>query len=194
MLDVALFVEDRTHRLVVGTLVRRLAEENGFSPSLNWRNSAHGFGRVAASFAEFAGQVLPSGAGYPDLVVVATDSNCWGHARRKRALARIQIWTPIVHAVPDPHIERWLLLDSNAFKAVFGTGCRAPDLKCDRDRYKQQLERAVRDSGRVTAVEGGDYARELASRMDIDRIARMDKSFGLFVRDMRAALRGRSEA
>jgi hypothetical protein len=46
--------------------------------------------------------------------------------------------------VPDPHIERWLLLDSQAFKEVLHRGCSAPDQKCDRDRYKLLLDEAVR--------------------------------------------------
>ena len=29
----------------------------------------------------------------------------------------------VISMVPEPHIERWLLLDSEAFKTVFGKGC-----------------------------------------------------------------------
>ena len=41
--------------------------------------------------------------------------------------------------VPNPHVERWLLLDGAAFKAAVGHGCDAPDQKCDRGRYKERL-------------------------------------------------------
>ena len=44
---------------------------------------------------------------------------------------------PVILAPPDPHVERWLLLDGAAYKAVFGKGCDTPDLKCDRNHYKQ---------------------------------------------------------
>ena len=43
------------------------------------------------------------------------------HTQRARA--------PVVLAVPDPHVERWLLLDGAAFKAAVGHGCDAPDQK-----------------------------------------------------------------
>ena len=36
----------------------------------------------------------------------------------------------IVKAIPEPHIERWLLLDGAASRAAVGKGCQAPDLKC----------------------------------------------------------------
>lgn len=47
MREIALFAEGRNHRLIVGALAQNLAEGHGFSPTMNWRNFAHGFGRVA---------------------------------------------------------------------------------------------------------------------------------------------------
>jgi hypothetical protein len=70
---------------------------------------------------------------------------------------------PINVAVPDPHIERWLLLDGAAFKAVFGEGCDAPDLKCSRDRYKSRLIEAIRGTGVTPNLGGLEFATTLYS-------------------------------
>ncbi len=65
---------------------------------------------------------------------------------------------PMVLAVPDPHIERWLLLDGVAFKAVFGRGCDAPDMKCSRDKYKRNLIKSIRNTGVIPNLGKIKYA------------------------------------
>ncbi len=54
----------------------------------------------------------------PDLFIVATDANCRGYTERKREIdLAIEKFKEItIYAIPDPHIERWLLLDSLAGK------------------------------------------------------------------------------
>lgn len=89
-----------------------------------------------------------------------------------------------VCAVPDPHIERWLLLDSAAFKEVLGKGCPAPDQRCERDRYKQQLLQAIRDTGRTPLLGGMEHAESLINAFDIARIAHTDNSFGKLVSEL----------
>ena len=96
---------------------------------------------------------------------------------------------PIVLAVPDPHIERWLLLDGAAFKAVFDRGCRAPDQKCNRDRYKQLLVDAIRSAGVTPSFGGIEFAEDIMRHLDIDRAARADDSFRCFIINLRAEFR-----
>jgi len=124
----------------------------------------------------------------PDLIVVATDANCSGFAERAREVGSRGAPAPMVLAIPDPHIERWLLLDGAAFKAVFGRGCAAPDLKCSRDRYKQVLTEAIRTAGVIPSFGGIEYADDIVRHMNIDRAARADRSFARFVDAIRAAL------
>jgi len=73
----------------------------------------------------------------PDLLIVATDGNCKGFLERKRQIEEVtkEFTRLVICAIPDPHIERWLLLDSAAFKKVLGKGCTAPIQKCERDLY-----------------------------------------------------------
>lgn len=96
----------------------------------------------------------------------------------------------MILAVPDPHIERWLLLDGAAFKAVFGKGCGAPDQKCERDRYKQLLIRAISATGVEPSLGGIEFAEDLVRNMDIDRAAHADRSLERFVNELRAVFHG----
>ena len=189
MREIALFVEDDAHRQVVGAAIRRLADEDGVVARLDWRSAVRGHGRVVEEFDRYLRDLERQGGRPPDLIVVATDANCKGLNERARELRRRDTPVLVVQAVPDPHVERWLLLDGAAFKAVFGQGCDAPDQKCSRDRYKQLLVRAIREAGVNPSLGGIEYAEDIVRRMDVDRAARADRSFKRFVDDVRAAFR-----
>ncbi len=146
MRKIALFVEDDAHRQVIGTLTQRLAKERQVNISLDWRNATRGHGKVIQEFKDYLRDVKKQGEPLPDLIIIATDANCEGWKDRVKKLDDQSAPAPIIFAIPDPHIERWLLLDSAAFKVVFGKGCDAPDQKCERDLYKQQLIRAIQSA------------------------------------------------
>lgn len=190
MTEISLFVEDDVHRRVVGALIERIARERGIAIQPVWRNAVGGYGRVAASLSRYFGRLRRQRESPPDLVVVATDSNCSGWNARVNALPRAgSLVLPFVVAVPDPHIERWLLLDGAAFRAAVGRGCDAPDNKCGRFEYKQRLARAVTAAGKEPALGGLEFAEAIVSNMDIQRAARDDRSFGRFIDDLDAAFR-----
>ena len=180
MCEVALFVEDNAHRKVIGALLRRVADESGLTVRLDWRSAVGGRGRVVQELKRYLRDLTTQG-GHPDLIVVATDANCTGLQQRIREVDASAAVSPVVLAVPDPHIERWLLLDGAAFRSVFGKGCDAPDKKCDRGRYKHQLFEAVRATGVVPQLGGIQYAEDIVQHMDIERTAQADPSFGRFV-------------
>ena len=92
-------------------------------------------------------------------------------------------------AVPDPHIERWLLVDSGAFKKVFGRGCNAPDHKCERARYKKRLIDAIRESGITPSLGGLEYAEDIVKEMDLEQAARNDASLQRLLGDLNAVFR-----
>ena len=127
----------------------------------------------------------------PDLFIVARDANCNGYSTCVKEIrsALSDYAGSHVAAVPDPHIERWLLIDSQAFKQVFGQDCKAPDKKCNRDRYKQFLREAIR-AVRIEPLLGGiEWAEDIIQAMDLDRAGLADASFGHLLSDLRAALR-----
>ena len=181
MRDVALFVEDFAHRQFVGALMKRLASKRGIKTRLDWRNALGGHGKVAQEFARYTRDVKRQGGRPPDLLVVATDANCEGLTARAREFPDGVGPTPLVRAIPDPHIERWLLLDGAAFKSAVGRGCDAPDLKCDRDRYKRLLIEAIRAAGIAPILGGMEFAEDIAREMSLTRAASADKSFKRFV-------------
>ena len=60
----------------------------------------------------------------PDLIIVGTDSNSKGFLQREKEIhqATPSLADLVISMIPKPYIERWLLLDSEAFKKVFGKG------------------------------------------------------------------------
>lgn len=184
MHEVALFVEDGAHQRVVGAILQRVAEDRGVTVRLDWRNAAGGRGQMAQELKRYLRDLTNQG-GHPDLIVVATDANCVGLRQRVKDINAPAVISPMVLAIPDPHIERWLLLDGAAFRTVFGRGCDAPDRKCDRGRYKHQLFQAVNATGVAPQLGGIEYAEEIIRHMDIEGAARADPSFRRFVNDLR---------
>ena len=186
MHDIALFGEDHAHEAVVGALVARIAEESGIDIRRQWLSATGGHGMVARQLDQYVRDLRSHGGPWPALVVVATDANCKGFRERVRQVTPRDASTPVVLAVPDPHVERWLLLDGAAFKAVFGQGCKAPDRKCSRNRYKDLLIAAIRSAGSTPLLGGIERAEDIVRNMDIDRAASADDSLRNFVDRLRA--------
>ena len=192
MLEIALFGEDYAHQQVIGALVARIATELRIEVELDWRSARGGYGKVAQESRVYLRDLRSQGGRRPDLVVIATDANCKGLNARINELSELDPPAPLILAVPDPHVERWLLLDGAAFRRVFGKGCDAPDQKCSRDRYKLRLREAISATGIDAAFGGIEYADEIVREMDLDRAARADPSFKRFIETLRAEMRARS--
>ena len=190
MREIALFVEDYAHRQVIGALVQRIAEECEIAIHLDWRNAVRGHGKVIAELNDYMRDLRRQGGPWPDLIVVATDANCKGINERTREIGGRDEPAPMILAIPDPHIERWLLLDGAAFKAVFGKGCDAPDQKCDRNRYKQRLIEAIHATGTMPILGGIEYAEDIVQQININRAVQMDRSFRRFVEELRDMFQG----
>lgn len=189
---VAAFVEDFAHRQVIGALINRVAEEFGIEIELDWRNARRGHGQVVREFKEYLRDLRRQGS-LPDLVVIGTDANCKGLVDRSAQIPVDDSPVAVVLAIPDPHIERWLLLDGAAFKAILGHGCRAPDQKCARNRYKEALIRAILDAGVTPSLGGIEFAADIIQEMDLNRAASADPSLRRFLDDLRHAFRGQDQ-
>ena len=185
MREIALFVEDYAHRQIIGALVQRIAEECEIAIHLDWRNAVRGHGKVIAELNDYMRDLRRQGGPWPDLIVVATDANCKGINERTQEIGGRDEPAPMILAIPDPHIERWLLLDGAAFKTVFGKGCDAPDQKCDRNRYKQRLIEAIHATGTIPILGGIEYAEDIVQQININRVTQVDRSFRRFVEELR---------
>jgi hypothetical protein len=192
MREVLIFAEDAGHESVLVPLIQRFASAYGIEVAITLRNTRGGHGRALTELSRYIRALRRSRADLPDLVVVAIDGNCRGYARRKQEIDEIvgEIADFVVSAIPDPHIERWLLLDSVAFKEVVGRGCAAPDLKCERDRYKKLLIQAVRAAGITPIVGGLEFAEELVRAMNFRRVEGADASLGRLLTGLREKFEG----
>ena len=190
MREIALFVEDYAHERVIGAIIQKMAEEYGIAVRLHWRSATRGYGRVVREFKQYLRDLNQQGNDLPDLIVIATDANCQGLNERVKEIGNQDVPVQMIHAVPDPHIERWLLLDGMAFRSVFGKGCDAPDQKCDRGRYKRSLIEAIHATGTRPTLGGIEYANDIIKEMNINRAAQVDKSFRNFVEKLRSTFQG----
>lgn len=187
MYNIHLFVEDHGHEAVLKALISRLATQCHLSVEMITNTARGGHGRVLSTLKEFLGDLKNERESLPDLLVVATDGNCTGFLKRKQEVDKVVrgFPTPVICAIPDPHIERWLLLDSTAFKKVLGRGCSAPNQKCDRGHYKRLLIDAIRQTGINPPLGGIEYAEDLVNEMDLEYLERAEASLGKFLKPLR---------
>jgi hypothetical protein len=186
MHKVILFAEDYGLETFIRTLLDRLAHDHNIDIAIVGRSVRGGHGKVISEFQSFLRDMERGKEEIPDLLVVATDANCKGYGERKREIdeANDKFKQITICAIPDPHVERWLLIDSAAFKSVLGKGCKAPDQKCERDRYKKLLSEAVQAAGVIPPLGGMEYAEDIVNAMDLDKMEKADPSLGKFLKDL----------
>jgi hypothetical protein len=193
MIRIVLLGEDAAHEDFLRALLERLQTQIGVPLDIKPRSSFRGGSRVFGEIDTYMRELEKGMQARPDLLVVAVDANCKGlQNRRQEVLERIpsDFRDFTVLAIPDPHIERWMLLDSAAFRRVLGKGCAAPDMKCERDRYKKMLRDEIRAAGYNPIMGGMEWAGDLLKEMDFSRIH--DKSLKTFLDEMEKHLRSRA--
>ncbi len=191
MNEILLFCEDLGHQQLIAPLIARLASEKNISVKVRVLTATGGRGRLYEQIKLFFKRIERGSFGVPDAIVCATDANCQGLTARKRevqALIPSKYQQISVCAIPDPHVERWMLLDSAAFKLAVGEGCNAPDLKCEKNRYKTILADSVRGAGVAPLIGGLEYADKYIGHMNIDQVKSRDSSFGDFVDELSVKL------
>lgn len=188
MLNVGLFAEDFGHEAFLKTLLERVADQYGASIVVRPFSVRGGHGKAVGELKQYLRGTQSGEVDTPDILVVAIDANCRGYTQARREIVEVtdkfQFSARTVCAIPDPHIERWMLLDSAAFKEVLGKGCQAPDYKCDRDRYKQLLLAAIREAGISPLVGGMEFAEDIVKAMDLHRVRQLDVSFDKLLDDL----------
>ena len=189
MREIVLFAEDYGHEEFLKSLLSRFADENGIAVAIQGLSVRGGHGKVVSEFRQFMKDLRRAQKHLPDLLVVASDANCKGLMELRKEIEEVideEMKSFVIHAIPDPHIERWLLLDPAAFKTVLGRGCKAPDLKCSRDRYKKALLDEMQDA-RVSPPLGGiEYAHDIVAAMDLKAVEHADPSIKQLIRDLRS--------
>ncbi len=191
MPEIALFCEDSFHEKFIGALLKRFEKHYGLGAASRFLSSQGGLPRMAGEFREFLRDLARDRQQLPDSVIVVVDANCIGHNERKTlmdgSLANYPRFQQIVsYAIPDPHIERWMLADPKAFQSVFGRGCTLPAIKCAKDEYKRLLRKEIRESGIEAPLGGEEYAEEIVMAMDLGYVETREPSFGLFLKSLKS--------
>lgn len=187
-----LFVEDRAHEEFLRPLVRRIAQEEDIAVYVRVRSGQGGHGRAIDEFRLYQTLVQRGVEQPPDLAVVGIDGNCTTFARKRREIRdATEQWFQdrLVTACPDPHVERWYLVDPDSFHNVVGHRPSVGKTKCVRDHYKAVLADAVRQGGQRPILGGIEFAAELVAAMNLYRAGRNDHSLRAFVDDLRGKLR-----
>ena len=192
MFEALMFVEDDAQETFLKRLVERLSAEAGVNLKMRVRSAHGGAGFALSQLKSYVANWRADKERSPAGLVVAVDANCHGYTKRRDQVdSRAgDLKHLVIHAIPDPHIERWLLLDGEAFKQVIGKGCMAPDAKCEKQRYKKLLAQAVLEAGVQPLLGGVEYAEDLADKINVQRACTHDISFNHFVHELRAWLNG----
>jgi hypothetical protein len=128
---------------------------------------------------------------FPDAILIAADANCKGvNARRAELRDAVEKHPQFQHiacfAIPDPHIERWMLVDSAAFRSVFDRGCTLPTIKCAKSEYKTLLRQEISASGIEAPLGGQEYIDDIVLGMSLGRVETSEPSLGDFLAQLKA--------
>jgi hypothetical protein len=190
MRDILLFCEDSFHEKFIGALLRRFEEEQGVAVRTRFLSAQGGLPRMHAEFSNFLRDLARDRRPLPDAVIAVVDANCKGYNERKgmmdEALMRYPQFQHLVsYAIPDPHIERWMLVDSAAFRTVFDRGCTLPAMKCAKNEYKRLLRTEISESGIEAPLGGEEYAEDMVMAMDLSQAEIREPSLGHFLKNLK---------
>ena len=184
MRSVNLFVEDTVHGDFLVALVQRVANAYNIEIKIKVSSVRGGHETVITELRQYQQDLQHNAEDLLDLIIVGTDSNSKGFLQREKEInqATSSLADRVISMVPKPHIERWLLLDAEAFKTVFGGGCSVPKRKCDRDRYKRLLLQTIHNAGVIPLLGGIEHIADLVNAMDLQHLEQSDRSFRRFFR------------
>ena len=191
MRKITLFCEDSFHEKFIAALLTRFQREYGVAVTSRFLSSQGGLSKMQGEFKHFLRDLARDRQPLPDSVIVVVDANCQGYNRRKALMDgelehHPQFKQLVSYAIPDPHIERWMLVDPKAFQAVFERRCTLPAIKCGKDEYKRLLRKEIRASGIDAPLGGEEFAEDIVMAMDLGQVETNEASFGLFLKSLKA--------
>ncbi len=191
---IALALEDRAHETVILALLARIFSDEG-QDLHHWELAVLSKrGGVSLEYAYDYAKKCGGPGQACDLLIVASDANCSSFVKKRNEIQKHfrQYAGRIALALPDPHIEHWLLLDRKAFQQGVDIphGIVLPQCKCDKNYYKTEMNRLLKSEGIVPQFPGGiEFAPDIIKHLDIP-LACKDTSFNEFYTGVRACLKG----
>lgn len=189
------FVEDSAQEAFIRPLVERLIKEEGKNiADYDLRVLYSRGGGSIRAYKEFIKQAKKRKNLAADALIVGSDGNCNGFTKRKKQLedaAKGMPYPIVITAVPDPHIERWYLLDSHALAEAAGVSVQAvpPAIKCDKNHYKKLLKKTFTDQNLYPPLGGAEYGPLVAEMMDLYAAGTADHALRDFVDQVRSWLK-----
>jgi hypothetical protein len=192
---VAFFLEDSAQEAIIPPLFSRLAEEEGLPPAdLEFQVLYARGGASLEAFRIFLDDARDQPYLRSDLLVVGSDANCKGFTSRRDTVTAMAAKFPsqeFVTAIPDPHVERWYMLDLHALSQAAGVplAVSPPPYKCDKNYYKTLLRHAFRGTEVTPPLGGIEYGPLVAKSMDLYQAAKQDHGLADFIDKTRAWLK-----
>jgi len=191
MREVILFCEDSFHEKFVGSLLRRFEGHYGVPVNPRFLSAQGGVPQMHGEFKQFLRDLANDRTSLPDSIIAVRDANCRSYNEAKQTLEDVvrsypQFQPLVSYAIPDPHIEPWMLADAKAFQSVFGRGCTVPAIKCQKNEYKKLLRKEISDCGIDPALGGLEFAEDIVQKMDLGQMERRERSLGSFLKDLKA--------
>lgn len=189
------FLEDHAQEAFIPPLTERLIKKEG--KNINDYNlqvlHSRGGGSIRA-YKDFIKQTKKRKHLVADLLIVGSDGNCNGFRKRKQQLQDAAEDVPyplVIIAVPDPHIERWYLLDQQALSNAAGVQVQTvpPTAKCDKNHYKNLLKEIFYKQNLFPPLGGAEYGPLVATKMDLYAAGTKDHALRDFVDQVGSWLR-----
>ncbi|MBC7367083.1 MAG: hypothetical protein H7343_09775 [Undibacterium sp.] len=187
------FLEDAAQEAIMPPLFARMVRDAGIGVDrFEFRVLSARGGDSIRAFEQFLIEIVGSSHLAPSALVVGSDGNCKGHLVRRQQLQAIADAHPstsnVITAVPDPHVERWYMLDPAALAKVVGCSvvAAAPAYKCAKDHYKQLLRDAFRGSGVTPLLGGAEYGPEFADALNLYAAGKADAGLGDYIAQVKA--------
>lgn len=176
--------------MFIEPFVVRLARTEGVGLRIIVRHSTGGAGSAIAALRQYVVDLQRGRTDYADILVVAIDANSVGVAGRRKQIQRVtgNYAGTVVMAIPDPHVEAWLLADPRALPLALGEA-REIDVPATATNWKAELSKACSTLG-TTAVAGGiEYANAIAGHMRVTVAGQNQPTIATFTSDLQAAIR-----
>lgn len=156
------------------------------------------YSRGGGSIAALKAYLEDYGDSAADCFVLGSDGNCKGFVAKRKQLEKPFKGEPfaqnLIYAVPDPHVERWYLVDETALSQAVGSTVAGhpPRHKCDKNHYKNLLKNAISSAGVIPLQGGAEYGDDVAFCVDLYKAGKQDQGFKAFCDDVKAwALRNK---
>ncbi|MCX7047012.1 MAG: DUF4276 family protein [Candidatus Sumerlaeota bacterium] len=186
-----IFVEDSAHEAFLYSLMGRLIREQNIEAIMNIRWARGGHGRALDELHNYQRWMQKGFSASPDLLVIGIDANCKSYGKMHKEIEdkiEEEFKGRIAVACPDPHIERWYLADPESFHRVVGASPILKRAKCERDYYKEILNRTIMNAGYPPSLGGVEFAREIVDAMDLYRAGKSQSSLKHFLDEVNSRL------